>query len=116
MMPALGVPDRLHAGQPLHECDVVAAQTATYSALLDSKGDPFTVQPRGGGRRIALVWHMLKQGYAWGSTPNVVHLPPVGVWLINTSHYIMHYISNYGLRSMTARITSLNTQWQLHSS
>jgi hypothetical protein len=78
LLPGLDIPTKLHDMQPIAEQDVVRAMVASYTALLNAKGDPFSLAPLRNGRRIALVWHMLKGHYVWGHTPQLVRLPADG--------------------------------------
>jgi hypothetical protein len=71
----LELPAKLHGMQPVAEQDVVRTMVASYVALLDAKGDPFSLTPVRNGRRIALVWHMLKGHYVWGQAPQLLRLP-----------------------------------------
>jgi hypothetical protein len=75
LLPGLGIPAKLHDMQPISERDVVRAMVASYVSLLDSKGDPFSLTNLCTGRRIALVWHMLKANYVWGQPPQLLRLP-----------------------------------------
>jgi hypothetical protein len=75
LLPGLDIPAKLHDKQPIAEGDVVRAMVAAYVSLLDAKGDPFSVSPLRNGRRIALVWRMLKGHYVWGQVPLLLRLP-----------------------------------------
>jgi hypothetical protein len=75
LLPVLDVPAKLHAMQPIAERDVVRTMVASYISLLDAKGDPFSIAPLRDGRRIALVWRMLRGHYVWGQTPHLLRLP-----------------------------------------
>jgi hypothetical protein len=46
-----------------------------YVSLLDAKGDPFSLAPLRTGRRIALVWRLLKGQLVWGQVPHLLRLP-----------------------------------------
>jgi Reverse transcriptase (RNA-dependent DNA polymerase)/Endonuclease-reverse transcriptase len=74
LFPALGIPDLVHARQPLSEQAIMRAQVASYTSLLDGKGDPFSLAHQGKGRRIALVWQCLKPRHVWGQVPGLLRL------------------------------------------
>ena len=74
LFPTLGIPDLVHAGQPIPERDVAQAQVASYISLLDGKGDPFSLAHHGKGRRVALVWHCIKAHHIWGQVPRLLCL------------------------------------------
>jgi hypothetical protein len=75
LLPGLDIPSKLHGMQPISERDVVRALVASYVSLLDGKGDPFSLAHLRKGRRIALVWHMMKANYVWGQPPRLMRLP-----------------------------------------
>jgi hypothetical protein len=75
LLPGLHIPETLHDMQPIAERDVVRTMVADYTGLLNAKGDPFGLAPLRNGRRIALVWHMLKGHYVWGQVPQLMRLP-----------------------------------------
>jgi hypothetical protein len=85
LLPGLDIPTKLHNMQPIAEPDVVRAMVASYASLLNGMGDPFSLVPMRNGRRIALVWHMLRSHYVWGQAPPLLRLPSTSstcfVWL-----------------------------------